>query len=137
MTEDITKPSENTKEAERSIVDERPIIKEENIYHSRGCSCKPGMEDSTRPLQMCQCAKLATFDWSKDMALNDGNDTHRLIEVRFKNSRKDFYKLDTLKDALEVGDMVVLEAASGYDVGLVTLKGPLAYLQYKKRENGA
>ena len=122
MTTD-TPLTPDTEQAEPSIFDERPIIKEDNKYHTRGCCFMPTLDDPSRSLQMVCCAKLATFDWTKGLAKDDDTSYH-VIEVRFKNSHKDFYKIVERTDVLKVGDIVVVEAAAGHDVGVITLTGP-------------
>ncbi|MCL2681998.1 MAG: hypothetical protein FWE63_00765 [Bacteroidales bacterium] len=125
----------NTEQPEHNILDERPIIKEDNKYNTRGCHCMPALEDQSRDLQMCCCAKLATFDWTKGLTPTGDNSKYNVIEVRFKNSHKDFYRIVETATVLEVGDIVVVEAPTGHDVGIVTLIGPAAHLQYRKRQN--
>jgi len=53
-------------------------------------------------------------------------------EVRFKNSRKDFYKLPDDSE-FYVGDIVAVEASPGHDIGIVTLLGETARLQMRKK----
>ena len=56
------------------------------------------------------------------------------VEVRFKNSRKDFYRL-TENISVQVGDVVIIELErSGYDVGTVSLTGELVRLQMKRKK---
>src|SRR5690554_7141599 len=55
-----------------------------------------------------------------------------VVEVRFKNGRKDFYK-NTDKLPLQMGDVVATEASPGHDVGVVTLTGELVKVQMKKK----
>jgi cell fate regulator YaaT (PSP1 superfamily) len=134
MTEDQT-PLQLSEETEDNILNERPIIKEDNKYNTRGCHCMPSLEDQTRERQMCCCAKLATFDWTKGLIKNDDISKYNVIEVRFKNSHKEFYRNAETTTILEVGNIVVVEAATGFDVGIITLTGPAAHLQYRKRQN--
>jgi cell fate regulator YaaT (PSP1 superfamily) len=51
--------------------------------------------------------------------------------VRFKNNRKDFYRLP---DGLEVteGDIVAVEGMPGHDIGIVSLTGEVCRIQMKK-----
>lgn len=77
------------------------------------------------------CAKLHTTDWMKDIVSTD--DTEGIMEVRFKNTRKDYYRnVNNLK--LEVGDLVAVEANPGHDIGIVSLSGPLVGYQMKKHK---
>lgn len=78
------------------------------------------------------CNKLTVFDWLGNMSLPDGQKPFDMVEVRFKNSRKEFYRnLNNL--SLNIGDVVAVEASSGHDIGTVSLTGELVRLQMKKR----
>ena len=74
--------------------------------------------------------KMSVFDWLANMELPQGVKKFNIIEVRFKNGRKDFYKVD---DDIEyyAGDIIALEAASGHDIGVVSMTGELVKLQMK------
>lgn len=78
------------------------------------------------------CNKLTVFDWLENMALPTGAEPFYFIEVRFKNSRKDFFhNADNLP--ILIGDVVAVQAASGHDVGIVTLTGELVKVQMKRK----
>jgi cell fate regulator YaaT (PSP1 superfamily) len=78
------------------------------------------------------CNKLNVFDWLGNMNMPEGQKSFDLVEIRFKNSRKDFFKnLHNL--ALNVGDVVAVEASPGHDIGVVSLTGELVRLQMKKK----
>ncbi len=81
------------------------------------------------------CNKLTVFDWLSNMSLPNGSEPFNCVEVRFKNSRKEFFK-NTDKISLSIGDIVVTEAKSGHDVGMVTLAGELVKVQMKKKKIG-
>ena len=55
------------------------------------------------------------------------------VEVRFKNSHKDFYKIP---DGLEIseGDVVAVEGTPGHDIGIVCLTGELCKIQMRKKK---
>ncbi|UCG28682.1 MAG: hypothetical protein JSV24_04800 [Bacteroidales bacterium] len=75
------------------------------------------------------CHKLNTYDW-----LNDIPETPvkpDLVEVRFKNTRKDFYR-NSNQIRLRIGDLVAVEATPGHDIGIVSLTGELVTNQMKK-----
>ena len=77
------------------------------------------------------CAKLNVYDWLDDV-INIANPTD-LVEVRFKNTRKDFFRnLNNLK--LDPGDLVAVEANPGHDIGIVTVTGDLVLDQMKKHK---
>ncbi|MFW5773868.1 MAG: PSP1 domain-containing protein [Tangfeifania sp.] len=77
------------------------------------------------------CAKMHATDWMKDIESTAGTDG--IVEVRFKNTRKDFYRnVNDLK--LEAGDIVAVEANPGHDIGIVSLTGELVPGQMKKHK---
>lgn len=78
------------------------------------------------------CNKLNVFDWLGNMSLPAGQKPFDLVEIRFKNSRKDFFR-NTNDLALNVGDVVAVEASPGHDIGVVSLTGELVRLQMKKK----
>ena len=81
------------------------------------------------------CNKLGVFDWLANMQLPSGQTPYDIVEIRFKNSRKSFYR-NQKNLALQVGDVVVVEASPGYDVGVVSIVGELARIQVKKKAAG-
>ena len=63
------------------------------------------------------------------MVLPAGQQPFRIAEVRFKNSRKGFYRFSEAMRP-SIGEAVVTEVApAGYDVGRVTLTGELVRFQ--------
>jgi cell fate regulator YaaT (PSP1 superfamily) len=81
------------------------------------------------------CNKLGVFDWLANMQLPAGQASYDILEIRFKNSRKTFYR-NAKNLSLQVGDVVVVEASPGYDVGVVSVVGELARIQVKKKSPG-
>ena len=79
------------------------------------------------------CNKLEVYDWLANMTLPSNQAPYDIVEVRFKNSRKNFYR-NSKGLSLQVGDVVVVEEASGYDVGVISIVGELARIQVKKKE---
>lgn len=77
------------------------------------------------------CNKLNVFDWlsNMDMPIADRFD---IIEVRFKNGRKDFFR-NTEKIDLNTGDAVVVDVPNGHHVGYISLQGELVRLQMMKK----
>jgi cell fate regulator YaaT (PSP1 superfamily) len=57
-----------------------------------------------------------------------------IVEVRFKNARKEFFKIGE-NTGLAVGDAVAVEASPGHDLGMVSMTGELVRLQMKKLGN--
>jgi cell fate regulator YaaT (PSP1 superfamily) len=78
------------------------------------------------------CNKLGVFDWLGNMQLPGGQTPYDIVEVRFKNSRKAFYR-NNKELTLQVGDVIVVEASPGHDIGVVSVVGELARIQVKKK----
>lgn len=78
------------------------------------------------------CNKLNVYDWLGNMEMPPGYKPLNIIEVRFKGSRKLFYR-NVNNIELIIGDYVVVETGTGgHDVGMVSLTGDLVRLQLKK-----
>ena len=96
---------------------------------SRGCVVE---RDDTGALQVTYergCCKLSDFDWLQGI---DEAKYRDLYEVRFKNTHKLIFRNDTGQD-LKAGDLVVVEAANGHDLGIVTLSGAVVLRQMMRR----
>jgi cell fate regulator YaaT (PSP1 superfamily) len=78
------------------------------------------------------CNKLNVFDWLSDM---DGpsEDRFDVVEVRFKNGRKSFYRNKSSLE-LHTGDSVVIDVPNGHHIGYVSLQGELVRLQMNKKK---
>lgn len=78
------------------------------------------------------CNKHNTYDWIAAKDMFDPS-AYNIVEVSFKKgSHKDFFINDPLTRSI-TGDMVVVETASGYDVGRISLSGELVRMQMKKK----
>lgn len=77
------------------------------------------------------CNKLNTFDWLAEMDLPPHKKPFDIVEVRFKGTRKEFYR-NSGNIEFYVNEYVVVEVDNGYDIGKVSLKGDLVKLQLKK-----
>ena len=99
------------------------------------CSTSDGSPRGCKSNGTCgtdSCNKLTIFDWLSNMQLPNGQEACNIVEVRFKNSRKAFYRKG--KDiSLSIGDLVATEAQSGHDIGQITLTGELVRFQMKKK----
>lgn len=73
---------------------------------------------------------VSGYDWLSD--LPDTSDKSDIVEVKFKSTRKEYYK-NTDKLPLKRGDRVVVATSPGHDVGEITLTGYLAEKQFKLR----
>lgn len=78
------------------------------------------------------CNKLHVFDWLGNMRLPEGQTPCDVVEIRFKNSRKEFFR-NVHNLPLNVGDIVATESSPGHDIGVVSITGELVRLQLKKK----
>jgi cell fate regulator YaaT (PSP1 superfamily) len=74
---------------------------------------------------------LSTYDWMK--GLGGMTVSEEVVEVRFKNNRKEFF-INRQMTRLGKDDRVVVEAEGGHDLGTVSLAGPLAEKNYHQKE---
>ncbi|MFA6261244.1 MAG: regulatory iron-sulfur-containing complex subunit RicT [Bacteroidia bacterium] len=77
------------------------------------------------------CNKLNTYDWLATMEMPAYMKPFDIVEVRFKGTRKEFYRNSGNHDITN-NELVVVEMENGYDIGKVALKGELVKLQMKK-----
>ena len=106
---------------------------EDKIYHSeecsipemgRGCSfCNCTSECTATPHE--GCFKLHSSDWLEQYPNNLPDD---IVEVRFKNTRRSFYR-NVNNLPLKRGDIVAVEASPGHDIGIVSLTGDMVARQ--------
>lgn len=78
------------------------------------------------------CNKLSVFDWLGNMRLPEGQAVCDVMEIRFKNSRKEFFR-NVNNLSLNVGDVVAVESSPGHDIGVVSITGELVRLQMRKK----
>ncbi len=95
---------------------------------SRGCSVATDDKTGEQDIRYRQgCCKLEVYNTLKGIAQEQFND---LFEVRFKNTRKGIY-VNASGQSIKTGDLVVVEASTGHDLGIVTLEGPIVGRQMK------
>ena len=107
-------------------------IDKESIQYDcfRGCTVTT---DVTTGETECRyhrgCCKLRDYDYLKGVPQERYKD---LFEVRFKNTRKGIYSNNS-GQTIKQGDLVVVEAANGHDLGIVTLEGAIVARQMKAK----
>ncbi len=103
-------------------------MKTEEDYTLRGCASQ-----AIKGGKYCNphsCNKLNVFNELRNYPKTAN--TPDIVEVRFKNTRKEFYKnINHL--ILTEGDMVAVEASPGHDIGTVSLSGELVREQMKRK----
>jgi cell fate regulator YaaT (PSP1 superfamily) len=77
------------------------------------------------------CNKLNTFDWLSNMDVPH-DDIFDIVEVRFKNGRKEFFRNSRHLDIV-TGEAIVVDVQGGHHLGHVALMGELVRLQMKKK----
>lgn len=75
-------------------------------------------------------AKTDMYDWLNDLP-NTSNQSD-IVEVKFKSTRKEFYR-NMENISLKRGDMIVVATQPGHDLGEVTLTGYLAEKQFSRK----
>ena len=99
---------------------------------SRGCEVERNESGELECTYRPGCCKLEVYDWLSGVNQEQYNE---FFEVRFKNTRKGIYR-NASGQSVKTGDMVIVEAANGHDLGIVTLEGPIVGRQMKcKRIN--
>ena len=108
-------------------------VKEPKRYDcSRGCSVERNETGELECNYRQGCCKLEVYDWLQGI----GQEQYKnYFEVRFKNTRKGIY-LNASGQSIKTGDLVIVETATGHDLGIVTLEGAIVARQMKcKRIN--
>lgn len=104
-----------------------------------GCAC--GTDKKSGAVSGCKnngacgtggCNKMNVFDWLSNMEMPI-QDKFEVVEVRFKNGRKEFFR-NTEKINLITGDAVIVEVPNGHHLGYVSLQGELVRLQMQKKK---
>ena len=108
-------------------------IKEPKRYDcSRGCSVERTENGELDCNYRQGCCKLEVYDWLQGVSQEQYKDYY---EVRFKNTRKGIY-VNASGQSIKTGDLVIVESATGHDLGIVTLEGAIVARQMKcKRIN--
>lgn len=94
----------------------------ENPFLSRGISDTPDPSESHCSSYNPSACKLSSFDWIAQLELSTLHLDFPIAEVRFKNSRKEFFLLPS-EGVYKVGDVVAVEATSGFDIGIISMLG--------------
>ncbi len=120
-----------TEPEETEDIEFRQVRREPNPFLTRGCAHSPRLNHRGEPLYRNQCNKFDTFDWLKNVPATREIMATDMAEVRFKNGRKDFYKIPADLE-VAVGDAVAVEASPGHDIGLVSQTGELVRYQLQR-----
>lgn len=101
----------------------------ENIKYDceRGCTVSCSKDGTINCTYSRGCCKLKDYNWLQGIRSEQWDN---LFEVRFKNTHKGVY-INESGQSIKMGDLVVVEAQSGHDLGIVTLEGPIVGRQMK------
>ncbi len=94
----------------------------------RGCEKEISSTGEISCTYSRSCCKLGVFNWLDGITQEEMKD---FFEVRFKNTRKYIFR-NASEQNLKIGDIVVVEAQNGHDVGIVTLAGPIIANQLRR-----
>lgn len=104
----------------------------ESLYLSRGCNHCPESYVPLSETELRSCCKVGSCNWMKGIR-RPAEKPFDCVEVRFKNNRKDFYRLPDGIDVTD-GDVVAVEGIPGHDVGIVSLTGEVCRIQMQKKK---
>ncbi len=96
---------------------------------SRGCAVERNEAGEVECTYRPGCCKLEVYDWLDGVSQEQYKD---YFEVRFKNTRKAIFRNGS-GQSIKTGDLVIVEAANGHDLGIVTLEGPIVGRQMKSK----
>ena len=104
----------------------------ESIYLSRGCNHQPNSYVPISETELRSCCKVGACNWMNGIR-RPLEPPFDCVEVRFKNNRKEFFRLP---DGIDVsdGDVVAVEGIPGHDVGIVSLTGEACRIQMIKKK---
>ena len=68
-----------------------------NSFLARGCARIPKMYNNNRQIYDHGCAKLDAFNWLRKIEIAPLQKMFDCVEVRHKNSRKDFFRIRTFR----------------------------------------
>ncbi len=109
------------------------MYSENNAFQSRGCCHVPVANQKNENINQHSCCKLDAYDYLADINFVGDKRYFDIVEVRFKNNRKDFFRASE-GEIYRTGDIVAVEASPGHDIGIVSLSGEIVRLQMKKKK---
>ena len=108
------------------------MYSDNNAFQSRGCCHVPTADQKNENTNQHSCCKLDAYDYLADINFVGDKRYFDIVEVRFKNNRKEFFRAPE-GEIYRTGDIVAVEASPGHDIGIVSLSGEIVRLQMKKK----
>lgn len=103
-----------------------------NNYSTEGSSVPQGFKSKDSCLTYGS-SHSDVYDWMSDIVMPPDYKVCKIIEIKFKGSRKEFY-LNHQNIYFKNGELAVVEGTlGGYDVGHVSLTGELVRMQLRKK----
>ncbi|MFT4805025.1 MAG: cell fate regulator YaaT (PSP1 superfamily) [Psychroserpens sp.] len=101
-------------------------------YSTEGCSVLKGFKSNGSSF-IYGSSQSDVYDWMSDIVMPPDYKVCKIIEIKFKGSRKEFY-LNHQNIYFKNGELAVVEGSlGGYDVGHVSLTGELVRMQLRKK----
>ena len=94
----------------------------------RGCAFGVNENGEATAVAVEGCYKLHETPWQSELPVNVPTD---IFEVRFKNTRRSFYR-NVNELELKIGDIVAVEASPGHDIGIISLTGDMVAKQMRR-----
>lgn len=104
-----------------------------NISSARGCCIIKDSGYSHMAVNQPRCCKLSSYNWLSQINSPQGDNSLNIVEVRFKNGRKDFF-IHPNEMTFRDGEIVAVEASPGHDIGIVSLTGDVVRLQMTRKK---
>ena len=80
----------------------------------------------------CGCDTMTVFDWLEGVPIPEGQRSFDIVEIRFKRNRKGYFRIGQGR-RVQTGDVAVVDANPGEDMGIVSLTGELVRAQMKNK----
>ena len=75
---------------------------------------------------------MTVFDWLEGVPIPEGQRPFDIVEIRFKRNRKGYFRIGQGR-RVQTGDVAVVDANPGEDMGIVSLTGELVRAQMKSK----
>ncbi|MDR3046849.1 MAG: hypothetical protein LBU51_04430 [Bacteroidales bacterium] len=116
----------------RSAVSKETAEIANNKFLSRGLNSTPSNEDAHCKEYSYRCCKLSSCEWITQIEISTDYVEFPAVEVRFKNSHKDYYLIPN-EGVFKVGDIVAVESSPGHDIGIISATGISVKNQLKRK----